>query len=57
MIKDLNTWKIDCIKNVTTDLSAEVSQTKDVLTEVDHPIGRLFGQDFRVKCFRFQMFI
>ena len=29
--------EIDCIKNVTTDLSAKACQTKDVLTEVDHP--------------------
>ena len=30
--------EIDCIKNVTTDLSAKVCQTKDVLTEVEHPV-------------------
>ena len=29
--------EIDCIKNVTTDLSAKACQTKDVLTEVEHP--------------------
>ena len=31
--------EIDCIKNVTTDLSAKACQTKDVLTEVDHPLS------------------
>ena len=31
--------EIDCIKNVTTDLSAKACQTKDVLTEVDHPFS------------------
>ena len=30
--------EIDCIKNATTDLSAKACQTKDVLTEVDHPL-------------------
>ena len=29
--------EIDCIKNATPDLSAKACQTKDVLTEVDHP--------------------
>ena len=27
--------KIDCINNVTTDLSVKICQTKNVLTEVD----------------------
>ena len=31
--------EIHCIKNVTTDLSAKACQTKDVLTEVDHPFS------------------
>ena len=31
--------EIDSIKNVTTDLSAKACQTKDVLTEVDHPLS------------------
>ena len=31
--------EIDCIKNVTIDLSAKACQTKDVLTEVDHPLS------------------
>ena len=31
--------EIDCIENVTTDLSAKACQTKDVLTEVDHPLS------------------
>ena len=31
--------EIDCIKNVTTDLSAKACQTKDVLTKVDHPLS------------------
>ena len=31
--------EIDCIKNVSTDLSAKACQTKDVLTEVDHPLS------------------
>ena len=31
--------EIDCIKNVTTDLSAKACQTKDALTEVDHPLS------------------
>ena len=31
--------EIDCIKNVTTDLSAKACQTKDVLTEVNHPLS------------------
>ena len=31
--------EIDCIKNVTTDLSAKACQTKDVVTEVDHPLS------------------
>ena len=31
--------EIDCIKNVTTDLSAKACQTKDVLTEVDRPLS------------------
>ena len=31
--------EIDCIKNVTTDVSAKACQTKDVLTEVDHPLS------------------
>ena len=29
--------EVDCIKNSTSDLSAKACQTKDVLTEVDHP--------------------
>ena len=29
--------KIDCIKNVTADLSAKIYQTKKFLTEVEHP--------------------
>ena len=31
--------EVDCIKNVTTDLSAKACQTKDVVTEVDHPLS------------------
>ena len=31
--------EVDWIKNVTTDLSAETCQTKDVVTEVDHPLS------------------
>ena len=31
--------EIDCINNVTTDLSAKACQTKDVLTDVDHPLS------------------
>ena len=30
--------EIDCIKDVTSDVSAKACQTKDVLTEVDHPL-------------------
>ena len=41
---------LDCIKNVITDLSAKACQTKDVLTEVDHPV--FFGQDLGVMCFQ-----
>ena len=31
--------KIDCIKNVATDLSTKVCQTKNVVTEVNHPLS------------------
>ena len=31
--------EVDCIKNVTTDLPAETYQTKNVVTEVDHPLS------------------
>ena len=37
--KGLQDMEVDCIKNVTTDLSAEACQTKDVVTEVDHPLS------------------
>ena len=43
--------EIDCIKNVTTDLSAKACQTKDVLTEVDHPLSS--AKSLGVMCFRF----
>ena len=41
--------EIDCIKNVTTDLSAKACQTKDVLTEVDHPLSSAKTSE---SCFR-----
>ena len=37
--KGLQDMEVDCIKNVTTDLLAEIYQTKDVVTEVDHPLS------------------
>ena len=37
--KRLQDMEVDCIKNVTTDLSAKVCQTKNVVTEVDHPLS------------------
>ena len=39
MNKGPQDMEIDCIKNVTTALSAKACQSKDVLTEVDHPLS------------------
>ena len=56
--------EIDCIKNVTTDLSAKACQTKDVLTEVDHPLSSaktsescLSDSPLRLRYLQFHMFL
>ena len=48
---------IDCIKNVTTDLSAKACQTKDVLTERKKRISSITmnqGTTYAPKCKKFQ---
>ena len=42
--------EIDCIKNVTTDLSAKACQTKDVLTVVDHPLEQILSAKTSESC-------